>query len=101
MWTTEETTFGRGTKARDGGGVLLTQGIHTLDLLISLAGTPGEVFSYAVTSPLHRMETEDVAAGAARWESGAIGTILATLPTLLVFFAMQRQFVQGMLGSVK
>jgi lactose/L-arabinose transport system permease protein len=30
-----------------------------------------------------------------------IGTILATLPTLFVFFAMQRQFVQGMLGSVK
>lgn len=30
-----------------------------------------------------------------------IGTILATLPTIFVFFAMQRQFVQGMLGSVK
>ena len=30
-----------------------------------------------------------------------VGTILATLPTLFVFFAMQRQFVQGMLGSVK
>lgn len=30
-----------------------------------------------------------------------IGTILATLPTLFVFFVMQRQFVQGMLGSVK
>ncbi len=30
-----------------------------------------------------------------------IGTILATLPTLFIFFAMQRQFVQGMLGSVK
>ena len=30
-----------------------------------------------------------------------IGTILATLPTLIIFFAMQRQFVQGMLGSVK
>jgi lactose/L-arabinose transport system permease protein len=30
-----------------------------------------------------------------------IGVILATLPTLIVFFAMQRQFVQGMLGSVK
>lgn len=30
-----------------------------------------------------------------------IGTILATLPTLIVFFVMQRQFVQGMLGSVK
>ncbi|WP_176083862.1 carbohydrate ABC transporter permease [Martelella sp. HB161492] len=30
-----------------------------------------------------------------------IGTILATLPTLIIFFVMQRQFVQGMLGSVK
>jgi lactose/L-arabinose transport system permease protein len=30
-----------------------------------------------------------------------IGTIIATVPTLLVFFAMQRQFVQGMLGSIK
>ena len=30
-----------------------------------------------------------------------IGTILATLPTIIVFFAMQRRFVQGMLGSVK
>lgn len=30
-----------------------------------------------------------------------VGTILATLPTLAVFFFMQRQFVQGMLGSVK
>ena len=30
-----------------------------------------------------------------------IGTILATLPTLIVFFVMQRQFVAGMLGSVK
>jgi lactose/L-arabinose transport system permease protein len=30
-----------------------------------------------------------------------VATVLATIPTLLVFFAMQRQFVQGMLGSVK
>jgi len=30
-----------------------------------------------------------------------IGTVIATLPTLFVFFAMQRQFVQGMLGAVK
>jgi lactose/L-arabinose transport system permease protein len=30
-----------------------------------------------------------------------IGTILATLPTLIIFFVLQRQFVQGMLGSVK
>ncbi|MEO8152793.1 MAG: carbohydrate ABC transporter permease [Rhizobacter sp.] len=30
-----------------------------------------------------------------------VATVMATLPTLVVFFAMQRQFVQGMLGSVK
>ena len=30
-----------------------------------------------------------------------VGTVLATLPTLIVFFAMQRQFVQGLTGSVK
>src|SRR5207344_1395629 len=38
---------GRGTKARDGGGVLLTQAIHTLDVLLSLAGDAAEVSAYA------------------------------------------------------
>ena len=37
---------GRGTKARDGGGVLITQGIHTLDLMLSLAGPIAEVRGY-------------------------------------------------------
>lgn len=68
---------GRGTRARDGGGVLLTQAIHTLDLLVSLAGLPEEVSAYAATSPVHRMETEDVAAAAMRFPNGAIGTINA------------------------
>lgn len=69
---------GRGTKARDGGGVLLTQTIHTLDLLISLVGLPEEVMAYATTSPVHRMETEDLAMGAMRFANGALGTISAT-----------------------
>lgn len=69
---------GRGTKARDGGGVLLTQAIHTLDLMISLAGTPVEAIAYATTSAVHRMETEDLAMGAVRFENGAIGSISAT-----------------------
>jgi predicted dehydrogenase len=69
---------GRGTKARDGGGVLLTQGIHTLDLLLSLAGPIAEVCGYAVTSAVHRMETEDLTAAAARYASGAIGIVEAT-----------------------
>jgi predicted dehydrogenase len=69
---------GRGTLARDGGGVLMTQAIHTLDLLLSFTGMPVQVTGLAATSPVHRMETEDTAAALLRFEGGAIGTIEAT-----------------------
>jgi UDP-N-acetyl-2-amino-2-deoxyglucuronate dehydrogenase len=69
---------GRGTRARDGGGVLLTQAIHTLDLLVAFAGLPTEVKAFCSTSPVHRMETEDLAMAAIRFAGGAIGTITAT-----------------------
>ena len=69
---------GRGTRARDGGGVLLTQGIHTLDLLLSIAGEADEVAFYVTTTPVHHMETEDLVCAAVRWRSGALGTIEAT-----------------------
>ena len=69
---------GRGTRSRDGGGVLLTQGIHTLDLMLSLAGPIVEVTGYAQTSPLHRMETEDTVVAGVRFANGALGVIDAT-----------------------
>jgi len=69
---------GRGTRARDGGGVLLTQAIHTIDQMIALVGLPAEVSGYAVTSKVHHMETEDVVHAAMRFENGAIGAISAT-----------------------
>lgn len=69
---------GRGTRARDGGGVLLTQAIHTIDLLLSYAGTPQDVSSFVRTTPIHRMETEDLVAASFSFESGAIGTLNAT-----------------------
>ena len=69
---------GRGTRWRDGGGVLLTQAIHTLDLFLSFVGEPLEVKSLVCTTPIHRMETEDLAVAAVRFESGAIGTVHAT-----------------------
>lgn len=69
---------GRGSFARDGGGVLISQGIHTLDLMLSLAGEVAEVTGYATTTPVHRMETEDMVAAAARFANGAFGTIDAT-----------------------
>ena len=69
---------GRGTLARDGGGVLMSQAIHTLDLMLSLAGPIAEVTGYVTTTPVHRMETEDMVTAAARFASGAIGVIEAT-----------------------
>ncbi|HJS78425.1 MAG TPA: Gfo/Idh/MocA family oxidoreductase [Burkholderiales bacterium] len=69
---------GRGTRWRDGGGVLLTQAIHTLDLFLSFVGEPLEVKSLVTTTSIHRMETEDLAVAVVRFNSGAIGTLHAT-----------------------
>jgi UDP-N-acetyl-2-amino-2-deoxyglucuronate dehydrogenase len=69
---------GRGMKARDGGGVLITQAIHTLDLFQHLAGPIIRVAALAATSPLRRIDTEDIAGAAISFEDGAIGTIDAT-----------------------
>ncbi len=69
---------GRGTLARDGGGVLMTQAIHTLDLMLSLTGMPDRVTGLALTSPAHRMEAEDTACALLHFPGGAVGTIDAT-----------------------
>lgn len=69
---------GRGMKSRDGGGVLITQAIHTLDLFQSLTGPVARVTAFAKTSPLRKIDTEDIAAAAVEFGNGAIGTIDAT-----------------------
>ncbi len=69
---------GRGTIARDGGGVLLSQAIHTMDQLVDLFGVPAEVVGFSATSPLRAIDTEDVVAAALRWPGGAIGALDAT-----------------------
>lgn len=69
---------GRGTRTRDGGGVLLTQGIHTLDLFLSYAGEVAEVLSFHATTPVHRMETEDLCVAALKFRNGALGVVHAT-----------------------
>ena len=70
---------GRGTRERDGGGVLLTQGIHTLDNFLDIVGPPSELAAFAHTSAAHRMECEDVVAAALRYPNGATATINATV----------------------
>ncbi|HTV74979.1 MAG TPA: Gfo/Idh/MocA family oxidoreductase [Candidatus Acidoferrales bacterium] len=69
---------GRGTIARDGGGVLITQAIHTLDLFRSLVGISEVVAAQAITTNLHRMECEDYATALVRLGAGGPGTIVAT-----------------------
>jgi predicted dehydrogenase len=69
---------GRGMIARDGGGVLLSQAIHALDLMLHLLGPVGSVTAMASTTTLHRMETEDVATAGLQFASGAIGSLFAT-----------------------
>ncbi|WP_159346996.1 Gfo/Idh/MocA family protein [Roseomonas harenae] len=80
-WWRDEAYFaqpGRGTMARDGGGVLLTQAIHTIDLLLHLMGPVRDAAGFAFTSPLRQIDTEDVTAAALRFENGAIGVLDAT-----------------------
>lgn len=69
----------RGTWAADGGGVLMTQAIHYIDLLYWLLGEPVEVFGYT-NSFKHgdNIEVEDSAVATVRFESGALATISAT-----------------------
>lgn len=69
---------GRGMKARDGGGVLLSQAIHTLDLLLDLVGPAQTVLAACRTSPLRSIDTEDIVCATVTYANGAIGVIDAT-----------------------
>jgi predicted dehydrogenase len=69
---------GRGTYARDGGGVLITQAIHSLDLMRMLMGPVADVQAMVGTTRLHQMESEDSATAGIRFASGALGTVWAT-----------------------
>lgn len=68
----------RGTWELDGGGALMNQGVHTVDLLVAVLGRPVEVFAYTGTLAHQRIEVEDVAVGVVRFENGALGVLHAT-----------------------
>jgi UDP-N-acetyl-2-amino-2-deoxyglucuronate dehydrogenase len=67
----------RGTGELDGGGVLMNQGIHSIDLLQWLMGPIRTVYAHTDTLA-HRMETEDVAVAVLRFANGALGTLAGT-----------------------
>ncbi len=69
---------GRGTLAQDGGGVLITQAIHSLDLMLSLCGDVDAVTAMARTTRFHQMETEDFVSAGLEFSNGAVGAVMAT-----------------------
>lgn len=80
-WWREQSYYnepGRGTYERDGGGVLISQAIHSLDLMLSLTGPVEQVQAIAATTSLHEMESEDFVSAGLQFANGAVGSIMAT-----------------------
>jgi UDP-N-acetyl-2-amino-2-deoxyglucuronate dehydrogenase len=68
----------RGTWALDGGGALMNQAIHSVDLLLWLMGPVRAVNAMTALRAHERIEVEDTAVATLEFESGALGTIVAT-----------------------
>lgn len=64
----------RGTKRMDGGGALMNQGIHGVDMLCGLLGYPESVSGNAATL-LHDIEVEDIASASLVFPGGTLGVL--------------------------
>jgi predicted dehydrogenase len=67
----------RGSLALDGGGALINQGVHTVDLLLWLLGDAVRVQARTATL-LHRIEAEDTAVAIIEFAGGALCNLVAT-----------------------
>lgn len=87
----------RGTWKMDGGGALMNQGVHGVDLLISFFGLPKSVFAFCRTLH-HDIEVEDTVTAVLEYEDGPIGVLEATTS---VCPGYPRQFgIYGTKGSI-
>lgn len=68
----------RGTWEGEGGGSLMTQTSHTLDLLLWIMGEVEEVSAYWDVTPLHSIETEDLVVAILRFANGALATVTSS-----------------------
>ncbi len=68
----------RGTWELDGGGAIMNQTVHTINLLTTIVGTPVEVFAYTACLAHERIEVEDTAVAVVKFASGALGIIHGT-----------------------
>ncbi len=76
----------RGTWAMDGGGALMNQSIHAIDLLQWLVGPIEELFAYTATLAHERIEVEDTAVATVKFKNGALGVIEGTTAAYPGFF---------------
>ncbi len=86
----------RGTWKWDGGGSLMNQGIHTLDLMCWFAGPVRSVAGF-YKAHVHQIEAEDQAVAILRFENGALGTLFTT--TCAIPEGTQRIHMFGTKGS--
>jgi len=87
----------RGTWAMDGGGALMNQGIHGVDLLLWLAGGPRKIYGHASTLA-RTIEVEDTAVAVAELEGGCLATITGTTSVTPGF--PRRLALHGQRGSI-
>jgi len=87
----------RGTWRLDGGGALMNQAIHSVDLLSWLMGPVQDLSARTATLAHERIEVEDVALATHRYENGALGVIEAT--TAAYPGALKRIEIHGSAGS--
>jgi UDP-N-acetyl-2-amino-2-deoxyglucuronate dehydrogenase len=68
----------KGTQALDGGGAMMNQAIHNVDLLLWLMGPVTHIFGLTAMLAHQRIEVEDTAVACLRFKNGALGVIQAT-----------------------
>jgi predicted dehydrogenase len=88
----------RGTWALDGGGALINQSIHYVDLLQYIMGPVEEIHAYTAIRAHERIEVEDIAVAAIKFKSGALGLLEGNTAAYPGFVA--RLDVYGTNGSV-
>ncbi len=68
----------KGTQALDGGGALMNQAIHNVDLLLWMMGPVTHIYGLTAMLAHERIEVEDTAVACLRFKNGALGVIQAT-----------------------
>ena len=75
-----ENSSWRGKWATEGGGALINQAIHTIDLLLWIMGPPRYLWAQ-IDTVAHNIEVEDLAVAAIRFENNALGVIQGSTAT--------------------